>query len=112
MERLPSFEAFWPYYVAQHSRLVTRALHLAGTTMALACLAAAVVVSPRWAIAAPLVGYGLAWVGHFFFEHNRPATFTYPLWSFRGDFRMFRLMLTGRMGPEVERALRSYPAGG
>ena len=48
-------------------------------------------------------------MGHFFFEKNKPATFTYPLWSLRGDFRMFRLMLLGRMGPEVERAARLYP---
>jgi len=110
--RLESFEEFWPYYVAQHSRATTRRLHFAGTTMVLGALAAAVLVSPWWALTAPVVGYGPAWIGHFFFEKNRPATFTYPLWSLRGDARMYGLMLVGRMRPEVERALKTYPAGG
>ena len=110
--RLPSFEAFWPYYVAQHSQLSTRRWHFAGTTMVLGAFAATVLVSPWWFFAAPVLGYGPAWIGHFFFEKNRPATFTHPLWSLRGDFRMYGLMLTGRMRPEVERALKAYPAGG
>lgn len=101
-----SYEEFWPFYVSQHLRPATRALHFAGTTAVLACLAAAVIVSPWWALAAPLAGYAPAWLGHFGFEHNRPATFRYPLWSLRGDFRMYRLMWRGRMGDEVVRALR------
>jgi hypothetical protein len=87
----------------------TRALHFAGTALVCACLLAALLLSPIWLVAAPVAGYGFAWVGHFFFERNRPATFTYPLWSLRGDFRMFRLTLTGRMGPELERAARLFP---
>jgi len=109
MARLTSFEEFWPFYVAQHRRASTRALHFAGTTMVLGALSAGALVSPWCALAAPVVGYGPAWIGHFFFEKNRPATFTYPLWSLRGDFRMYRLMLTGRMAPEVDRALKAYP---
>jgi hypothetical protein len=99
-----SFEEFWPFYVAQHSRAATRTWHLVGTTLALATLA----VLP-WASALALVplalvlGYGCAWIGHFFVEHNRPATFRYPLWSFRGDFRMYGLMLRGRMEREIAR---------
>jgi hypothetical protein len=108
MERLSSFEEFWPFYVAQHSRASTRAWHFAGTTMVLATLAVALVVAPGWALAAPFVGYGPAWIGHFFFEKNRPATFRYPWWSLRGDFRMYRLMLTGRMAPEVARAMQVH----
>jgi hypothetical protein len=105
-----TYEEFWPFYVSQHLRPATRRLHFAGTTGVLACLAAAVVDSPWWVAAAPLAGYAPAWLGHFGFEHNRPATFRYPLWSLRGDFRMYRLMWLGRMAPEIERARRLHPA--
>ena len=108
-ERLGSFEEFWPYYLSEHWRPVTRGLHFAGTSLVLLALAAGVLASPRWLVAAPLAGYGCAWIGHFFFERNRPATFTHPVWSLRGDFRMFRLTLLGRLGPELERAERLYP---
>jgi len=107
--RLTSFEEFRPFYVSQHSRASTRALHFAGTTMALGSLAAGALVAPWCALAFPVVSYGPAWIGHFFFEKNKPATFTYPLWSLRGDMRMYRLMLTGRMAPELDRALQAYP---
>ena len=109
MDRLKTFDEFWPFYVAQHSRPSTRACHFAGTTLVLGSLAAGVALSPALALLAPVLGYGPAWIGHFFFEKNRPATFTYPLWSLRGDIRMYGLMLTARMGPELERARRSYP---
>jgi hypothetical protein len=107
--RFSTFEEFWPYYLSEHRKPATRALHFAGTAGVWASLALAVLASPWWLLAAPLVGYGFAWVGHFFVERNRPATFTYPLWSLRGDFRMFRLMLLGRIGPELERAGRLFP---
>jgi len=108
--RLQSYEEFWPYYVSEHRKPGTRALHVLGTSLVLADLAAAVLVSPWWLLAAPLAGYAPAWIAHFFVEKNRPATFTYPLWSLRGDFRMFGLTLRGRMAPELERAARLYPA--
>jgi hypothetical protein len=107
--RLTSYEEFWPYYVSEHMEPTTRRLHVLGTTLVLAAAAAAILVDPLWLLAAPLAGYGFAWAGHFFFEHNRPATFTYPLWSLRGDFRMFRLTLLGRMGPELQRARELFP---
>ena len=103
--RLTSFEEFWPFYVSQHSRPSTRALHFAGSTMAMGSLLAAAVVSPWFAPAALVLGYGPAWIGHFFFEKNRPATFTYPLWSLRGDVRMYRLMLARRVPPRWRSAL-------
>jgi hypothetical protein len=110
MERPKTFEEFWPFYVSQHSLPSTRALHFAGTTMVVAALVvAAVERSPWWLLATLVLGYGPAWIGHFFLERNRPATFTYPLWSLRGDFRMWRLMLARKMAPEVERAMRLYP---
>jgi hypothetical protein len=110
VQRYRSYQEFWPFYVSQHLNPTNRALHFVGTTLVWVCLAAALLVSPLWLAAAPLAGYGFAWAGHFFFERNRPATFTYPLWSLRGDFRMFRLMLLGRMAPEVERAIQLFPA--
>ena len=98
--RLASYEEFWPYYVSEHSQPSdARAPLRRARRLVLVAFAAGVLVSPWWFLAAPFAGYGFAWVGHFFFEKNRPATFTYPLWSLRGDFRMFRLMLLGRMGP-------------
>jgi hypothetical protein len=108
---IESFEEFWPYYVAQHRHPVNRGLHFVGTTLVLACLGLAVLGSPLWLLAMPLAGYGFAWIGHFVFEHNKPATFTYPLWSLRGDLRMYRLLWLGRMSPEIRRAAERFPAG-
>lgn len=108
-ERIASYEEFWPFYVSQHAHPLTRRLHFIGTSLVLASFVAAVFVAPAFFLAAPFAGYGFAWIGHFFCEKNKPATFTYPLWSLRGDFRMFRLTLFGRMSPELERAARLYP---
>jgi hypothetical protein len=95
-----TYEEFWPFYVSQHRDPVCRALHFTGTTLVYACLAGAWL---RWPtlLLAPVFGYGFAWAGHFLFEKNRPATFTYPLWSLRADFRMHRLMALGRMKAEI-----------
>lgn len=107
--RLSTFEEFWPYYVSQHAHPANRALHFLGTSLALAAAAAALtLVQPLWLLVVPVAGYGPAWVGHFFVERNRPATFTYPLWSLRGDFRMYRLMWMARMEPEISRARILY----
>jgi hypothetical protein len=106
---LSSYEEFWPYYVSEHLGETTRRLHFIGTLLVIACLLAGLLVSRWFLLAMPFAGYGFAWVGHFFFERNRPATFTYPWWSLRGDFRMFRLTLLGRMGAELERARQLYP---
>lgn len=108
-ERYRTYEEFWPFYVSQHMNPTCRALHFGGTSLVYLILVLAGVVAPMWLLAAPVIGYGFAWVGHFAFEKNRPATFTYPLWSLRGDFRMHRLMLFGRMKPEIERAAALYP---
>lgn len=99
-----SFEEFWPYYLNEHSDPLNRALHFVGTSAALGCVAAsAITMNPLLLAAAPVMGYGPAWVGHFIIEKNRPATFKHPLWSLRGDFRMFRLMATGQLGQHLER---------
>ena len=109
-ERYRTYEEFWPFYVSQHLNATCRGLHFVGTTLVFTAVALALVRSPWWLLAAPLAGYGLAWVGHFFFEKNRPATFTYPLWSLGGDFRMYRLVLTGKMQPEIDRASAMFKA--
>src|ERR1700690_3858643 len=94
-----SFAEFWPYYVSQHRDATCRRLHFIGTSLALGCLAVAP-VAPGALLAAPVVGYGFAWVGHFAFEKNRPASWGGAkafAWSLRGDLRMWRKMLAGTM---------------
>lgn len=102
--RIDSFTSFWPYYVHEHSKAATRWLHFCGTTLAIGVLLAAIALRWWWLlIAVPVAGYGLAWLSHFTIEKNRPATFKYPLWSLLGDLKMWWLMLTGRMGREIDR---------
>src|ERR1044072_1541004 len=93
-----SFSEFWPYYLAEHSRSATRVLHYIGSLASIAVIVALVAVG-KWCLfpIAFVPGYAMAWIGHFFVEKNRPATFTYPLWSFIGDWKMLGLMLTGRL---------------
>ena len=97
-----SFEEFWPYYLGEHLHPVNRVLHFIGTTLVYGIVALALVRSPQWLALAPFVGYGFAWAGHFFIEKNRPATFTHPIWSLRGDFRMHARMFTGRLRLDLE----------
>jgi hypothetical protein len=97
-----SFEEFWPHYLDAHSHPRTRLLHVGGTMVGLVC--ATVFLStgkPMWAIAALVSGYGAAWIGHAVFERNVPATFSHPLWSLRGDLKMLRLALAGRLSDEA-----------
>ena len=101
--RFATYKAFWPFYVSQHSHKVNRNLHFAGTTLVLVCFYLGCVASPWFFAGMPLMGYGFAWVGHFLFERNRPATFTHPLWSLCADFQMFAFMCAGRMDREVRR---------
>lgn len=100
-----SFADFWPFYLREHSRPHTRALHYAGTTLVVA-IALGAVISGRWLwfAALPVAGYLFAWFAHFAVERNRPATFTHPLWSLVADFRMWGLWLSGRLGPHLKRA--------
>ncbi|MCC6644241.1 MAG: DUF962 domain-containing protein [Polyangiaceae bacterium] len=106
-ERFESFEEFWPFYVKEHADRTNRRLHFVGTSLALACLAGAALTRRTWLLlAAPVAGYGFAWAGHYLVQKNRPATFTHPLWSLRGDLVMWSKMLDGTMDAEVERVLR------
>ena len=98
MRQFKSFSDFWPYYLGEHSRPATRLLHCAGSIAAVALLVTFIAIGKWWLFPLALLpGYGIAWIGHFFVEKNRPATFTYPLWSFMGDWKMLALMLTGKL---------------
>ncbi len=93
-----SFEEFYPFYLSQHQDQTCKRLHFVGSSLGLLGLGAAVVTGKKRYIAAGIVaGYGCAWVGHFFFEHNKPATFQYPLYSFMGDWVMYKDMVTGKI---------------
>lgn len=93
-----SFAEFYPFYLAEHSNLVCRRLHFVGSTLVLLIVAYAIYTQlfvSLWL--APIAGYGFAWVGHFFFEHNKPATFQHPLYSFMGDWVMYKDILIGKI---------------
>jgi len=103
--RIESYRAFWPYYLREHTRPATRAWHYLGTALTLLCLIAAAALRQPWLLlAAVVLGYAPAWIGHFTSEGNRPATFRYPLWSLVSDFRMFATWLSGGLAAELERA--------
>jgi hypothetical protein len=97
-KRFRTFKEFYPFYLNEHANATCRRLHFAGSSLVLLLLASAI-ATQQWNLLwlLPVVGYGFAWVGHFFFEHNRPATFQYPLFSLMGDWVMFRDMLIGRV---------------
>jgi len=105
MKTITTYAEFWPYYLREHAQSSTRAWHYVGTTLALIVLAA-VAITGQW-IFLPLAfvsGYFFAWVSHGLIEKNKPATFTYPLWSLFSDFKMFFCFLTGRMKGELRKA--------
>ena len=97
-EEYKSFREFYPAYLAEHSKPTTRLLHVTGLLLAIVVIVT-VAATGRWLwlLAAPVVGYGLSWIGHFVFEKNRPATFRHPLYSLMGDLVMFKDVLTGRL---------------
>ncbi len=102
--RIETYEEFWAFYLGEHRSPFNRCLHYIGSSLALGLLIAAVTTQIWWLIGlAPIVGYSHAWIGHFFVEGNKPASFSYPGWSFISDFKMLNLALIGRMGPEMER---------
>ena len=96
--RFTSFAEFYPYYLQEHSNDVCRRLHYVGSLLVLSILGYALFTQQwLWLLALPFAGYGFAWVGHFVFEKNKPATFKYPLYSFMGDWVMLKDAFTGRI---------------
>ncbi len=103
-EKIKTFEEFWPFYLNEHQHPVNRQLHFIGSSLALLSLGTAIVTrKKRFLALAPILGYLFAWIGHFVVEKNRPATFTYPGKSLRGDFKMFGLTLQCKLNAELER---------
>ena len=98
MKKIETYKEFYQFYLTEHQNKTSRMLHFTGTFLVfvLAFLAIYMAKSSLWWFV-PLVGYGFAWVGHYFFEKNKPATFTYPFWSLISDFKMFFDILFGRI---------------
>lgn len=97
-QKINSFQEFWPFYLEEHSNPTNRRMHFIGTFLVHLILIAAIFTSSwnlLWLL--PLIGYGFAWIGHFVIQKNRPATFKYPRWSLMGDFKMFYMMLAGKL---------------
>jgi hypothetical protein len=96
--RFKTFSEFYPFYLSEHANTVSRRLHFVGTSIAAALIVAAIISQKWWLLWLALMqGYMFAWVGHFFFEHNKPATFRYPLFSFMGDWRLWWDVLRRRI---------------
>jgi hypothetical protein len=96
--RFATFREFYPFYLTEHANATSRRLHVIGTSMTLLVLLYALGTGSWWLVLlSPVPGYACAWIGHFFFEHNRPATFQHPFYSLAGDFVMLRDVLTGRI---------------
>ena len=105
-KEIKTFEEFWDFYVGEHRDKTNRILHFVGTTAAVTCFATGLLTKRKWLmLAVPVLGYGPAWVGHFLFEKNKPASFKYPLWSLRADFVMWSKIVRGQMQAEVDRVL-------
>lgn len=98
MSGFSSFAEFYPYYLSEHSNRTCRRLHFSASTLVLIVIAVALWSGQaRWLWLAPVAGYGFAWIGHYGFEKNRPATFRHPLYSLLGDWVMYAQMWSGRI---------------
>ncbi|MFK5879852.1 MAG: DUF962 domain-containing protein [Flavobacteriaceae bacterium] len=103
-ERIQTYPEFYKYYLSEHSNKTCRLLHVIGTTIVFALAITAIYHRlPILFLYVPLAGYGFAWVGHFFFEKNKPATFKYPLWSLKSDFKMYFDIFSGKIGLDTSK---------
>ena len=104
MDRIKSYSEFYKFYLSEHQDKTCRILHFIGTFLVFVLVFLAVYTGQNFLwILVPVVGYGFAWAGHYFFEKNQPATFKYPLWSLASDFKMFFELLTGRIAFDGKR---------
>src|ERR1700674_3033979 len=102
---MQTFDEFLLFYLKEHKNPATRARLFTGTSLSvLIAVWALASRRPLLLVAAVICGYAFAWAGHFFVEHNRPATFKHPLWSLRADFKMLAFALSGRLAAELQRA--------
>ncbi|MCY4190354.1 MAG: DUF962 domain-containing protein [Rhodospirillaceae bacterium] len=102
--KITTYAEFWPFYLKEHRKPVTRHLHYFGSSLGITTVIVAIAAQTWWLLVVALVsGYLFAWIGHFFVEKNRPATFTYPLWSLISDFRMFWRWASGRLASDFKR---------
>ena len=101
--RFKSLKEFYPFYLSEHQNLTSRILHFILKGLVILCLIAAVLFHNwQFFVAIPFIGYGFAWVGHFFFEKNKPATFQYPAYSLASDFILFWDLLSGNQPFKVK----------
>ena len=111
-QRHADFDSFWIFYLSEHRKPACRVLHYVATTLGLVLILRAIVLtSLNCALCALPAAYAVAWFAHLAIEHNRPATWRYPLWSIRAEFKMFRLALNGRLGDELGRLAPPSPRG-
>lgn len=105
MKKYTTFADFYPYYLTEHQNTISRTLHFIGTGIVIGLLLAFFLTfNWRYLVSVPVAGYGFAWVGHAFFERNKPATFTYPLYSLGSDFVMFWHILSGQLPRKMAEA--------
>lgn len=103
-KKYTSFKSFYPYYLSEHCNVINRKIHFIGTLLLILSLFIGIFSGKIiFFILIPFLGYGFAWVGHFFIEKNKPATFTYPFYSLASDFVMFWDMLTGKINNKLEK---------
>jgi len=97
-KKFKSFSDFYPYYLLEHGDPINRRLHFFGSLLTI-IVVLFVIFTQTWIalILVPILGYGFAWIGHYFVEKNKPTTFTYPLYSLMGDWVMFKDILTGKI---------------